>query len=357
MSNPQFLIESTRVGLDHPAYFIADISANHDGDLERAKALIHLAAQAGAHAAKFQNFRANQIVSKEGFESLGSQLTHQAKWKKSVFQVYQEASLPLDWTPVLKQTCQEAGICFFSTPYDFEAADHLDPFVSVYKIGSGDMDWFEFHDHLAKKGKPVLIAAGASELGEVIAAMKNLSRSCSQIGLMQCNTNYTGSLENFRYINLRVLESFRLLFPEVVLGLSDHTPGHATVLGAVALGARLIEKHFTDDPKREGPDHTFSMSPKDWREMVDRTREIELSLGSTIKSVASNEVNTIVVQRRCVRAARDLPAGTPISREDIEVLRPSPVGSVKPNEIPNLLGKSTRGEITKGSAIYWSNIN
>jgi sialic acid synthase SpsE len=357
MINPEFLIESTMVGLKHPTYFIADISANHDGDLERAKALIHLAAQAGAQAAKFQNFRASQIVSKEGFESLGGQLAHQAKWKKSVFQVYQEASVPLDWTPILKQTCEEAGICFFSTPYDFEAADHLDPYVSVYKIGSGDMDWLEFHDHLAKKGKPVLLAAGASELGEVVATMKNLSRNCSQIGLMQCNTNYTGSLENFRHINLRVLESFRLLFPEAVLGLSDHTPGHATVLGAVALGARLIEKHFTDDPKREGPDHTFSMSPKDWRDMVDRTRELELSLGSTVKTAAANEVDTIVVQRRCVRAARDIAAGTIISRDEIEVLRPSPDGSVKPNEIGRLIGKTTRRDIVKGAAIHWADMN
>jgi len=174
--------------------------------------------------------------------------------------------------------------------------------------------------------------------------------------LMQCNTNYTGSLDNFRHIDLRVLESFRLLFPEAVLGLSDHTPGHATVLGAVALGARLIEKHFTDDPKREGPDHAFSMSPIDWRDMVDRTRELELSLGSTIKSVAANELDTIVVQRRCVRAARALPAGTRIARNDIEVLRPSPHGSVKPNEIRSLIGKTTRGEVARGSAIYWSDI-
>lgn len=357
MNHPELVIEKTRVGRDHPTYFIADISANHDGDLERAKALIHMAADAGANAAKFQNFRAHRIVSKEGFENLGEQLSHQAKWKKSVFRVYQEASLPLDWTPVLKQTCVEAGICFFSTPYDFEAADHLDPYVSVYKIGSGDIDWLEFHDYLGQKGKPVLIAAGAAELGEVATAMKNLTRSCSQIGLMQCNTNYTGSLENFQHINLRVLETFRLLFPEAVTGLSDHTPGHSTVLGAVALGARLIEKHFTDDPKREGPDHAFSMAPKAWKDMVDRTRELELSLGSTVKSVAANEVDTIVVQRRCVRAARALAEGVRLSRDDIEVLRPSPHGSVKPNEIVNLVGKTTRRKIPKGSAISWSDIN
>jgi sialic acid synthase SpsE len=228
--------------------------------------------------------------------------------------------------------------------------------VSVYKIGSGDIDWLEFHDHIARKGKPVIIAAGASDLGDVVDAMENLSGKCESIGLMQCNTNYTGSLENFRHINLRVLESFGLLFPQVVLGLSDHTPGHATVLGAVALGARLIEKHFTDDPKREGPDHPFSMSPESWRDMISRTRELELSLGSALKRIAPNEEKTVVVQRRCVRAARNLPAGTVIARADIEVLRPAPAGSVKPHQLAQIIGLKLRADMRAGQELTWSNM-
>lgn len=356
MTSPELQIDLTKIGLAHPTYFIADISANHDGDLDRAKMLIHLAAKAGANAAKFQNFRANKIVSKTGFENLGKGLSHQAKWKKSVYEVYKEASLPFEWTPILKSTCEDAGICFFSTPYDIEASDHLDPYVSVYKIGSGDIDWWEFQEHLALKNKPILIATGASELGEVVATVQNLSRLCKQLVLMQCNTNYTGSVESFRHINLRVLECYKLLFPEVVLGLSDHTPGHSTVLGAVALGARVIEKHFTDDPNREGPDHPFSMSPEAWSEMVNRTRELELALGSSIKSIAANEADTAIVQRRCIRATRNIRAGTTIGRDDIEVLRPAPKGAVKPNEIDKLLGRVTRTDIPEGEAIYWSNI-
>ena len=127
---------------------------------------------------------------------------------------------------------------------------------------------------------------------------------------MQCNTNYTGSIENFRHIHLNVLRTYRALFPDAVLGLSCHTPGHATVLGAVALGARVVEKHFTDDTRRDGPDHAFSMTPATWREMVDRTRELEYALGSAEKNVCGNEQETVVVQRRCLRAARDLAAGT-----------------------------------------------
>ena len=130
---------------------------------------------------------------------------------------------------------------------------------------------------------------------------------------MQCNTNYTGSLENFSHINLNVLKTYASMWPDVVLGLSDHTPGHATVLGAVALGARAVEKHLTDDRNREGPDHRFSMDPSGWRDMVDRTRELERALGSGDKRVAGNERETVVIQRRCLRAARDIAAGEIIS--------------------------------------------
>lgn len=356
MKSPEFTIEQKRVGLDHPTYFIADISANHDSDLERAKDLIHMAAEAGADAAKFQNFRAEQIVSKEGFESLGTKLSHQLRWKKDVFQVYKEASVPFDWTHELVETCKKAGICFFSTPYDFEAADHLDPFVSVFKIGSGDIDWLEFHEHIAAKGKPILLAAGAATIGEVAQAANQLSSHPAGFGLMQCNTNYTASLENFRHIHLRVLETFGILFPSAVLGLSDHTPGHSTVLGAVALGARLIEKHFTDDTSREGPDHPFSMDPRTWREMVDRTRELEAALGSTLKFVEDNEQETAVVQRRSVRAARDISAGQTLTRQDLVVLRPAAPDSFKPCDLHKIVGKRTRHPLTRGSHLSWSDI-
>ena len=130
-------IGSHTLGENHPTYFIADISANHDGDLERARLLIHLAREAGADAAKFQNFRAPKIVSDYGFKAMGGQISHQASWKKSVFQVYEDASIPLDWTPVLKEECDKAGIDYFSSPYDFEAVDRLDPYVPAHKIGSG----------------------------------------------------------------------------------------------------------------------------------------------------------------------------------------------------------------------------
>jgi N-acetylneuraminate synthase len=341
------------VGDGHPTYFIADISANHDGDLERAKALIHLAAQAGADAAKFQNFRAPKIVSDVGFRSLGSQLSHQASWTKSVFEVYQAASLPFEWTPILHDTCRAAGLHYFSSPYDFEAVDMLDPLVPAHKIGSGDITWIEICRYIAGKGKPVILATGASELSDVERAVRAILKINPDLILMQCNTNYTARLDNFRHIHLRVLQSYAALFPRLVLGLSDHTPGHTTVLGAVALGARVVEKHLTDDNGREGPDHPFSMTPAAWREMVDRTRELEVALGSPEKHVAENEVDTVIVQRRCLRAASSIRAGQVLERESIDVLRPATPDAIPPYDIEAVIGARALRDIGAGEALGW----
>jgi sialic acid synthase SpsE len=349
-------IADRQIGADHPTYFVADISANHDGDLERAKSLIHLCAEAGADAAKFQNFQAPKIVSDFGFRTLGGQLSHQAKWRRSVFEVYQAASLPWEWTPVLKEACQQAGIHYFSSPYDLEAVDMLDPYVPAHKIGSGEITWLDILRHIAVKGKPVFLATGASAIGDVQRAVHTLLELNPDLVLMQCNTNYTASLDNFRHIHLNVLRTYAVLFPEVVLGLSDHTPGHATVLGAVALGARAVEKHFTDDNSREGPDHPFSMTPASWRQMVDRTRELEHALGSTEKDIADNERETAIVQRRCVRARRDLAAGELVRREDLEVLRPAPPGSILPYEIDAAVGLKAAIDIPAGEALRWSHL-
>jgi sialic acid synthase SpsE len=344
------------ISAKHPTYFIADISANHDGDLERAKALIHLAKEAGTNAAKFQNFRAPQIVSDYGFKAMHGQISHQSSWKKTVFEVYEDASIPFEWTPILKDTCDEAGIDYFSSPYDFDAIDMLDSYVPAYKIGSGDITWPEALERMARKGKPVILATGASDIGDVQRAVHCITRINPQLVLMQCNTNYTASLENFNHIHLRVLNTYKVMFPDLILGLSDHTPGHATVLGAVALGARVVEKHFTDDTNRIGPDHPFSMTPDTWREMVDRTRELELALGSADKMVGANEQDTVVVQRRCLRAARDIQVGEVLTRDRIDVLRPATPGAILPYEIHAVCGTRALVEIPAGKELRWTDL-
>lgn len=358
MKTPKIFLEinDKRIGRDYPTYFIADIAANHDGNIERAQELICLAAKAGADAAKFQHFTAETIVSDHGFRTLGGQQSHQAKWKKSVFEVYQDASVNLDWTATLRETCDKAGIAFFTSPYSKYLVDQIDPYVPAYKIGSGDITWIEMVRYIAEKQKPYIMATGASTLDDVHRAVCAGLELNSQLCLMQCNTNYTASLENFKYIQLNVLKVYREMYPDLVLGLSDHTPGHATVLGAVALGARMIEKHFTDDVKRVGPDHAFSMDPNSWREMVDRTRELENALGVGIKQVEDNEQETVVLQRRAIRMAANLAAGSTLTSEHLTVLRPCPKDGFPPYRIDELIGKKLRRDINMGEHLRWTDL-
>ena len=349
--SPRIRIGNTDIGPEHPTYFVADIAANHDGDLDRAKALIRSCAQAGADAAKFQNFRAETIVSDLGFKTLGAQTAHQAKWKTNVIDVYRAASLPMEWTRALQEECARAGIEYMTAPYDLTLIDDLSPFVAAWKLGSGDITWTENIERLADDGKPLLIATGAADMDDVRLAVRAASKHTSEIVLMQCNTNYTGSLENFRHIALNVLKTYAHEFPDFVLGLSDHTPAHATVLGAVALGASVIEKHYTDDRDREGPDHGFSMDPVSWKEMVDRTRELELALGPEDKRVMENELETVVVQRRAVRAAAKIAKGHLIRKEDVSYLRPCPTDALPPFRDAEVIGKTANREISFGDCI------
>jgi len=344
------------IGPDRPTYFIADVAANHDGDLERAKTLIRLAKEAGAEAAKFQNFRAPRIVSDYGFTHMDGQVSHQAAWKKSVFQVYTEASIPFEWTTILKEECDKVGIDFFSAPYDFEAIDHLDPYVEMYKAGSGEIDWIEALERMASKGKPFFVATGASDIGEVQRAVHAILKINRQLVLMQCNTNYTASPDNYDHLHLNVLKTYAAMFPDVILGLSDHTHAVAPVLGAVTLGARVIERHFTDRNDREGPDHKFAMNPGNWAKMVEETRLLERSLGSPDKSVAGNEVQTAVIQRRCLRAAREVKAGETFTREMIDVLRPAAPGAIKPHEIESVLGTKALRDLQVGEELRWTDL-
>lgn len=351
--NQTFNLGKAQVGKGQPTYFIADIAASHDGSLSRAVELIHLCAEAGANAAKFQHFSAETIVSDAGFKALGTQQSHQASWKSSVYEVYQAASINGDWTRQLKAACEQANIDFFTSPYSFEWVDAVDPFVPAYKIGSGDITWHDIIRHIGQKQKPVLLATGASCLAEVQQAMEVIAESVADVVLMQCNTNYTASLDNFNYIHLNVLKTYHSMYPEVVLGLSDHTPGHATVLGAIALGAKVIEKHFTDDNDREGPDHAFSMNPVSWREMVDRARELELALGAGLKQVEENERDTVVLQRRALRFATACEAGQVVSRQDLVPLRPCPADACLPADIEQVVGRKLLRAVAEGEAVTW----
>jgi sialic acid synthase SpsE len=351
-----FIIKKRRIGINYPTYFIADIAANHDGNFNKAIDLIYSAKESGADAAKFQHFKAETIVSKKTFDRMKFKFSHQKNWKKSVFEVYREASINFSWTAKLKKECDKAKIDFFTSPYDLDYVNELKKYVCAYKIGSGDITWIEFLQKIAQTNKPVILATGASSLLDVKKAVSNILKYNKNLSLMQCNTNYTGVYENFKYINLRVLNTFKKNFPHLTLGLSDHTPGHSTVLGAITLGARIIEKHYTLSNNSSGPDHNFSMNPKSWREMISRSRELELSLGSDIKKIEKNELYTSIIQRRSIHINKELKKGSKINKKDIICLRPALPGSVKPHQYNKIKNKRLIKKIQSGEILYWKNL-
>jgi sialic acid synthase SpsE len=344
-------INKKKIFENSPTYFIADIAANHDGSLLRAKKLIRLVAKAGANAAKFQHFKADTIVNKEQFDRK-KKTAHQSKWKTSVYEVYKKASINNEWNKELKKECKKNKIDFLTSPYDLNYVDAVNKFIPAYKIGSGDINWKEILTKIAKKNKPVLLATGASTIEDVIFACKIILKINKKLVIMQCNTNYTSNEENFKHINLNVLKNFKEKFgKKIVLGLSDHTQGHTTVLGAITLGAKVIEKHFTDDNFRDGPDHKFSMNPKTWSEMIKESRRLEKALGDGLKKIEKNELESYYVQRRSVYTLKGLKKGHILNRRDLICLRPYIKNSISPQVIDKFYGKKLKKNIPKNSII------
>ena len=378
-------IGKSLVGPEHPVYFIADIASNHCGELSIAKELVHACAESGVDAVKMQNFTAASLVSDYGFKNLTVE-THQSAWKQSVFDSYDAASIPLSWTEELKSLCDTLDLAYLTSPYSIELVNSVAPHVAAFKVGSGDITWLEVIEAMGNFELPILIATGASRMEDVEAAMQTALATKKPIALMQCNTEYTANLKEseedkykrFKHINLKALDTFAKKWPGVPLGLSDHTHGAMTVLGAVGLfDCCIVEKHFSMDNTLEGQDHSFSMTPASWSEMskqtanlkakmaeqkpqtfdekleivkgfVDDPKALELSVGSGVKQIEENEQNTVIVQRRAIRVARDLPKGHNLAREDLEPLRPCPVDGISPVEIGSLVGKTLAKDFVFG---------
>jgi sialic acid synthase SpsE len=386
---PSISISNRPIGPAYPVYFIADIAANHCGSLTKAKELIHACRESRADAVKMQNFAAETIVSDHGFRTLQNVASHQSRWKQSVFDVYKAASIPLEWTLELKELCQNLGLHYFTSPYSLEIVQAVAPHVCAFKMGSGDLTWHEEIAAMCATGKPVIMATGASSLDEVSDAMAVATSYDAPLLLMQCNTEYTAQpgesrekqLERFRHINLRVLATFAQQWPQIPLGLSDHTHGNTTVIGAVGLfQCCAVEKHFTLDNSLEGPDHAFSMTPGSWLSMVRSTESLlaalpppgsgspedrfaitrsfaddpealHLAIGDGIKRVEANESNTVVIQRRAVRTARELPSGHTLCKEDLIVLRPCPTDALPPHQIHLLIGRTLACNLPAGECV------
>jgi N-acetylneuraminate synthase len=347
----EFNVGNIKIGGNAPPYFIAEIGSNFDGSLSRAKDLIYLAKEAGAHAAKFQHYTAETLVSDFGFKALGQQFGHQRNWSHSVFDTYKRAALERDWTSELFDTCCKAGIHFMTSPYSLDLVEYVDQYVPAYKVGSGDITWINILDAISKKNKPVFLATGASSISDVTRAVQIIKNNNNQIVLMQCNTNYLVNKSNLRYQNIRVLETYKSLFPQIILGLSDHTQGISAVMAAYTLGARVFEKHFTDDISRDGPDHGFAIDVNGFKEMIDKVSELEVVLGSSTKIIEQNEVETAVVQRRSLHAARDIKRGESFKIDDFLYLRPCPEGAVLPYQDLSVVGKKSKIDLLRGQTI------
>jgi sialic acid synthase SpsE len=336
---------------NNPTYIIAEIGANFNGDIDVAKKLILAAKESGADCAKFQSFKSEKIVSPKGFASMKLKGVH-GTWAKPVHEIFKDAEFPREWHKELFNYCKKNGIDFSTSPYDKEAVDlcmEIDvPFV---KIGSGDITWLEMIEYIAKTKKPIFLATGDATMSEIDDAIRVIeSTGNNQLVLMQCITNYPSKIES---ANINVITNYQNSF-NLLTGYSDHSPGPVVALGSVALGAKVIEKHFTLDKKDKGPDHPHSMDKNDFKQMVDYIRELELAMGESRKVVVEEEEETVIVQRRSLYSARDIPSGKIIDKDDLIELRPA-LG-LPPKFKNDIIGRIARQDIKIDTPINWNNI-
>ncbi len=347
----QIKIGNKNIGEGFPVYIIAEIGANFDRDINKAKKLIKAAKECGADCAKFQTFIAEKIVSAGGFARMQLKGVH-GSWGRPVHEVFRDAEFPREWHKEINDYCKEIGIDFSISPYDMEAVDlceELDlPFI---KIGSGEITWLEMLEYIAKKNKPMFLATGDATLSEIDEALRTIEATGNKnLVLMQCITNYPSKIES---ANINVLKTYQTAF-NIVVGYSDHSPGPVVALGSVALGAKVIEKHFTISKADKGPDHPHSMDINDFKKMVQYIRELEDALGSTRKLVVEEESETVIVQRRSLYATKDIPMGKKIEADDVIEL--SPQLGILPKYKTKILGKKTSRQILRDEPILWEDL-
>ena len=327
-----------KFGGKNPCYIIAEIGSNFDGDLEKAKKMIKLAKESGADCAKFQSFITNNLLSKTGFQK---KQAFQSKWDKPVWEIYRKAEFPRKWHHVLSDYAKKIGIDFNSTPYDFDAVDILSKLgVNAFKIGSGDITYLEFLKYIAKKKTPIFLPTGASTIKEIRDAIKAIkSVGNNKIILLQSVTQYPSPLEES---NINAIVTLKKKF-NLDVGYSDHSPGIAVPIASVALGAKVIEKHFTNNRKNKGPDHPHSLEPKEFADMVSNIRDVEKALGDGKKKVEKSEKQTRIIQRRSIFTITEVKKGEKFTTENIQCLRPA--NGLSAAKYSKILGKKSKKEL------------
>jgi N-acetylneuraminate synthase/N,N'-diacetyllegionaminate synthase len=319
---------------------IAEAGVNHNGELENALKLIQIAAEAGADYVKFQTFKADKIVSRNA-KKAQYQIDNINDGDNSQYEMLKKLEMPLDWYPVLLAKSDELGVKFLSTGFDEESIDFLDEFgVDFYKIPSGEITNRDYLVHISRKGKPIVLSTGMANLEDICAALDIFLKegiSISNITVLHCNTEYPTPFED---VNLYAMHSIRDAF-NVKIGYSDHTKGIEVSIAAVALGASVIEKHFTISREMVGPDHAASLEPDELKEMVKSIRNIEKAISGTgIKKPSGSELKNMPVVRKSLHYSRDLEKGELISKADLIALRPG--SGLSPMKIEEITGKPLR---------------
>ncbi|MEM3159498.1 MAG: N-acetylneuraminate synthase family protein [Nitrososphaera sp.] len=349
MTPPSISIGKKALKKYESVYIIAEVGSNHDNSLKRAKDLIQLAKECGADAAKFQSFTAEGLISRKGFESKSS---FQSRWKKSVWDTYVAAEMPRQWHGELADYAKSQGIDFFTSPWDDEALEFLVKIrAPAIKIGSGDIDNYDLLRKAGATKKPILLGTGASTMAEVesaVAAIKSAGND--KIVLMHCVVNYPSDINQ---ANIRALPAMESAFG-LPVGYSDHAPSDLVVTSSVALGAVAIEKHFTDDRKREGPDHPHSMNPNEFADMVSKIRTLARALGDGVKVPVKDEEKTKILQRRSVFAVRPIKKGEKLTKANIRLLRPAT--GIAPKYLDVVLGRKAVRDIAQYEPVQWTSV-
>lgn len=339
----EFNIGDRPIGPNHPTFVIAEAGSNHNGDLEIAKELIDVAADAGVDAVKFQTFRA------EGLYVDDRELVDDPD--ESTYALLERLEKPYEWIPELYNHCMSRDVIFMSTPFDEQSAQELAAYVPAFKVASFTLSHHPFLKKLAGFGKPIVMSTGGHNLEEIHEAVSVLQENgANDLVLLHCVSSYPTPLEE---INVRAIQTLRDEF-ETLVGLSDHTtePAIAPSL-AVALGGSVIEKHFTLDNEMEGPDHEFALEPNELTEMIEGVRETELALGSGELDISSVEMGSVHSARRSLFAVRDINKGDTITENAVRALRPGNLDykGLAPKYLEHIIGATATNSISRGDPI------
>ena len=345
MIDVSFQVGDRIIGPGHPCFIIAEVGSNHDQDLEQAKALIDVAAEAKVDAVKFQAFMADLIAAKTShplaqIDFAGCSTLHE---------LYKQGELPREWLGELKEYAESLNLIFLCTPFDEEASDILDDLGTLaYKVASFEMTHHPLLQHLAAKGKPLLISTGMATLGEIEEAMDAV-RAVQDVpvGLFHCGSQYPLGFES---ANLRAIGTMQQAL-RVPVGYSDHTIGLPVPIAAVARGASMIEKHYTLDRNLPGPDHGFALEPNELKDMVQGIREVEAALGNDHKGPAEEEMEHRKRGRRGIFASVDISKGTRLEKRMLAVLRPG--AGLEPKYRDMVIGREAKRDIQAYEPITW----